>query len=377
MSYSQEEAAYYSLPGTQAVQLDNGTWRPGGYVQQGYQWVRPQEAGTIEQYGGVNNPTLTDYYATVQQPAGGAAEPAANDPFAGIDWGALQGGGGYSPQAFDYAAFNYGGRVTPGGFSYGTFQGPEWKPPTLLDTLGEFDFTGDPYQSKAFEYTGPEYISEAFRAPDEAAVYADPGYQFRLKAGQEALERSAAARGTLLTGGTMKDLTAYQQDLASQEYQKAYDRALQMYQLDDARQFRDYQTAYNRQFGEWQSEDERAFRQYQTDYDRQFGEWQAESNRRQLENQLTWDRALQTYQTNYNRLFGEHQQGYNQARDAYAFTQADLAREYERALQEYQMGYAHARDNWQTAEQGRASAAAASDRRRQDQIDFLMKLAGL
>jgi len=52
----------------------------------------------------------------------------------------------------------------------------------------------------------------------------DPGYQFRLSEGQKAIERSAAARGGLNSGATMKALTRYGQDFASNEYQNAYNR---------------------------------------------------------------------------------------------------------------------------------------------------------
>ena len=52
----------------------------------------------------------------------------------------------------------------------------------------------------------------------------DPGYAFRLSEGQKALERSAAARGGLLSGGTGKALTSYGQQMGSQEYQNAYNR---------------------------------------------------------------------------------------------------------------------------------------------------------
>lgn len=53
---------------------------------------------------------------------------------------------------------------------------------------------------------------------------ADPGYAFRMAEGQKALERSAAARGGLQSGGTLKALTRYGQDFASNEYQNAYNR---------------------------------------------------------------------------------------------------------------------------------------------------------
>ena len=52
----------------------------------------------------------------------------------------------------------------------------------------------------------------------------DPGYEFRLREGAKALERSAAAKGTVLSGGTLKALTQYSQDFASNEFGNAYNR---------------------------------------------------------------------------------------------------------------------------------------------------------
>ena len=57
----------------------------------------------------------------------------------------------------------------------------------------------------------------------------DPGYAFRLAEGQKALERSAAARGGLLSGATLRGTQRFGQELASQEYQNAYNRALTQY----------------------------------------------------------------------------------------------------------------------------------------------------
>ena len=53
---------------------------------------------------------------------------------------------------------------------------------------------------------------------------ADPGYAFRLSEGQKALERSAAARGGLLSGATGKALERFGQDYGSQEYTNAFNR---------------------------------------------------------------------------------------------------------------------------------------------------------
>jgi len=52
----------------------------------------------------------------------------------------------------------------------------------------------------------------------------DPGYGFRLSEGMKALDRTAAARGGLLSGATLKGAQRYGQDLGSQEYQNAFNR---------------------------------------------------------------------------------------------------------------------------------------------------------
>lgn len=69
-----------------------------------------------------------------------------------------------------------------------------------------------------------------FTAPTDVTEQNDPGYQFRLQQGQQALERSAAAKGGLLSGGTVKAEQRYAQDYASNEYQNVYNRALTEYQ---------------------------------------------------------------------------------------------------------------------------------------------------
>jgi len=53
---------------------------------------------------------------------------------------------------------------------------------------------------------------------------ADPGYAFRLSEGQKALDRQAAARGGLISGGALKAAARYGQDMGSQEYGNAYNR---------------------------------------------------------------------------------------------------------------------------------------------------------
>jgi len=72
---------------------------------------------------------------------------------------------------------------------------------------------------------------------------ADPGYAFRLSEGQKALDRQAAARGGLISGGALKAATRFGQDMGSQEFGNAYNRALTSYNTDVARE----NQLYNRQ----------------------------------------------------------------------------------------------------------------------------------
>lgn len=52
----------------------------------------------------------------------------------------------------------------------------------------------------------------------------EPGYEFRRAEGNRGIESSAAARGGLQSGATLKALNRFNQDYASNEYQNAYNR---------------------------------------------------------------------------------------------------------------------------------------------------------
>lgn len=65
------------------------------------------------------------------------------------------------------------------------------------------------------------YLQKAFGMED---FQADPGYSFRMSEGIKALDRSASAKGNLLSGSALKGINTFSQGLASQEYQNAYNR---------------------------------------------------------------------------------------------------------------------------------------------------------
>ena len=57
-----------------------------------------------------------------------------------------------------------------------------------------------------------------------------PGYKFQLQQGQQGLDNQAAMRGGLLSGKQLKETSNYQQGVAAQGYQSAWERAQKAYQ---------------------------------------------------------------------------------------------------------------------------------------------------
>jgi hypothetical protein len=72
--------------------------------------------------------------------------------------------------------------------------------------------------------TSPEYgmLTRGF-TPEQMQM--DPGYAFRLAEGEKALERMQSARGQLLGGGAIRAGVRYGQEMGSQEYMNAFNRA--------------------------------------------------------------------------------------------------------------------------------------------------------
>ena len=112
---------------------------------------------------------------------------------------------------------------------------PTFTPPSPLQLPDPFTYPDyvapDKFAYDAYTLAQP-FSYEAFQAPTGESIYSDPSYQFRLDQGAKALEASAANRGTLRTGGHLKNLEGYAQNFASQEYGNIYNRAAQQYGLN-------------------------------------------------------------------------------------------------------------------------------------------------
>lgn len=82
-----------------------------------------------------------------------------------------------------------------------------------------------PYADVGLEFTNK--LAEMQRGGPNAGMNMmklDPGYNFRLGEGLKAIDRQAAARGGLISGGALKAAQRYGQDYASNEFGNAYNR---------------------------------------------------------------------------------------------------------------------------------------------------------
>jgi hypothetical protein len=74
---------------------------------------------------------------------------------------------------------------------------------------------------------GGQAIGQGFAMLQPGYDYtASPGYQFRLHEGLRGVENSAAARGLLQSGGTLKGIDKYSQGLAAQDYGDQFNRLM-------------------------------------------------------------------------------------------------------------------------------------------------------
>ena len=115
----------------------------------------------------------------------------------------------------------------------------------------------------------PRFDAPDWQAPTAEGIYSDPSYQFRLDEGRKALERSAAGRGVLRTGGTLKDILGWGQNFASQEYGNIFDRAARSYDY----QYRAARDEWSPTFLEWQTRASSSQRAKELEFQRAWDEY--------------------------------------------------------------------------------------------------------
>lgn len=171
-------------------------------------------------------------------------------------------------------------------------------------------------------YTG----SAAFRAPTSEEAATDPGYQFRLKRGLQALENNAAARRAIGSTNTLQDFMHLGQEMASQEYDKVYGRRFGEYNMSDAigrdvndRAYRDALAGYGADREGRLDTYNAAFEGQQAEYQPRFAGWEARTNIGQRNAELNFDRDWQreVYGRDENRLYDFYNSDDRRLRDFY------------------------------------------------------------
>lgn len=219
---------------------------------------------------------FTDDYYSGMTPPPAAAGPAANSgtppPWItgaqpqGIDWTTFNGGNARDPQGNNWkwngsaweqqqAAKTNTDTKTNGGTDggqnngqglfnpalYAPFQGqaPQYQPVQLPNAPS--------FQAPSYR-TPPAFSYADFKAPTLEEAQNQPGYQFGLQQGEQALQQSRAAQGLLRTGGTLKDILDYGRNAATQNYSNVLGQNLGIYNTNRQGAVQAYNTNYQTQY---------------------------------------------------------------------------------------------------------------------------------
>jgi hypothetical protein len=319
----------------------------------------------------------------------GPQQPGATPAISGANYALPSATPGWTPGA--YAGYTPG--AVPQASQYG-YQGPQ-----AVQAEGYRWTPGQGPRASDYRYTpgqtpdaeGYRYTPGAVPTLSGAELLAnDPGVAFRLQEGRGALEASAAARGGALSGPALAALQRQGQELSSQEYSNAWQRAAQQAQMREqwgqqataqnfgqamsAAQLREQLQQVASQQGWSQAQTEAVFREQMAQQASQQGFGQALQGQQQqwqqgmAGQQFDWSRAMQEaqqreqgaqfgwqaqtqaqqlgqqerqqYDTDlYNRMMGQSQTQYG--RDVYQ-NQTD----YERQQQAYQQQIAELTRQW-------------------------------
>ena len=339
---------------------DGATGEAVGVVDVGQMFDKGANTGNGWWWGpaGSGN-TTTPPPATPSSPAAAASNTARGftasgggsslmNPAATAGPMAMGGGGmgGYS-----------GGGMSGGGTMGGGTMGSGITPYNPLANYNPETYNAPaPFMPPAYEgatpFARPEYAAaQPFTGLSVDEMNADPGYQFRMQQGQQALERSGAAKGVTNTGGNLRDILDYGQQAGSQEYGAAYGRKLNDYTTNEQNRFNTYQTNYANAMGAYnQNEANRAgafdrhvgnaAHAYNTNAENAYRQYTTNTAGQNMANQEAEARRSGAYNTNLGAY--ENQQQYGLRSQAQAYDQ-----QYRNWVEQYNQGRANAGDTYQ------------------------------
>lgn len=188
------------------------------------------------------------------------------------------------------------GTTALGQLSAGTAPGGELTAP----------YSGGTFNPAAFNAPAPFQGSAPFQAPTGLTEQNDPGFQARLKLGQQALEESNAAQG-ITGGGSEQAAEQYGQTFATNDYQNVYNNALNAYNTNYGTALNTYNTNYNS-----------ALQGYQTNYNTQLGAYNTNYNAFEQNQANEFNRLASLSGTGQTAVSGLNQAGQNLANNSTA-----------------------------------------------------------
>lgn len=186
-------------------------------------------------------------------------------------------------------------------------------PPGGSTNLGNTGASGDFPMASAAQATPYTAAPRPASTTDPFSFLNDEGYKFIRDEGTKGIQGSAAARGQLKSGNTLKELAKFQTGLASQEYGKAFDR----YNTD--RNFAEGQYTGDRAFDYGAQTDTRNYNNANRMWDTSFNN----SNRIDARN-FDYGAAVGDRNFNYMKDVGNRDFAYNASTGDRAFNAATL-----------------------------------------------------
>lgn len=285
--------------------------------------------------------------------ASGGGSPLMNPAATAGPMGMGMGGGG------GYGGGGYGG----GGYGGGNM-GSGITPYNPLANYNPEPYNAPaPFMPPAYEgatpFSRPEYAAaQPFTGLSVDEMNADPGYQFRMQQGQQALERSGAAKGVTNTGGNLRDILDYGQQAGSQEYGAAYGRKLNNYTTNEQNRFNTYQTNYANAMGAYnQNEANRAgafdrnvgnaANAYNTNAENAYRQYTTNTAGQNMANQEAESRRSGAYNTNLGSYQNQQQYGLQQQNYGLQAQQQAYDQQYRNWVEQYNQGRLNAGDTYQ------------------------------
>lgn len=203
-----------------------------------------------------NQPSPDDAYTPDASGTAWLYDPNATPPFQvpgqewywnGNQWTTRSSGGQATAAPPPATSYDYGGgggvesEPAPANWDWPSYTAPEYQSP-------------GPFTPRRATWDYAPFAYKDFAAPTVEQARQNPGYQFAAQEGINRLENSAAGRGVLRSGMTLKDIIGWGNKFADQNYDQVFNRELSTYGTNRNNAFDAYKTNLDTDFKKFSTE---------------------------------------------------------------------------------------------------------------------------